>query len=117
MSLLFHLDFIVDYQDRGASEPDAVRMAIEAFVEDWSERCGEISELIEVFGRLPDDGKDTRWDEMHGLLQSSGWQEVLRIRRLLERLPELARVIDALGRCRPADETDTRNPNTVDALD
>ena len=117
MSLLFHLDFIVDYQDRGASEPDAVRMAIEAFVEDWSERCGEISELIEVFGLLPDDGKNTRWDQIHGLLRSSGWQEVLRIRRLLERLPELARVIRALGRCRQADETDARSPITVDVMD
>jgi uncharacterized protein with von Willebrand factor type A (vWA) domain len=117
MSLLFHLDFIVDYQDRGASEPDAVRMAIEAFVEDWSERCGQISELIEVFGLLPDDGKNTRWDQIHGLLRSSGWQEVLRIRRLLERLPELARVIRRLGRCRQADETDARSPITVDVMD
>ena len=117
MSLLFHLDFIVDYQDRGASEPDAVRMAIDAFVEDWSERCGEISELIEVFGLPPDDGKNTRWDQIHGLLRSSGWQEVLRIRRLLERLPELARVIRALGRCRQADETDARSPITVDVMD
>jgi uncharacterized protein with von Willebrand factor type A (vWA) domain len=117
MSLLFHLDFIVDYQDRGASEADAVRMAIEAFVEDWSERCGQISELIEVFGQLPDDGKDTRWDRIHGLLRSSGWQEVLRIRRLLERLPELARVIRALGRCQQTDETDARSPITVDVMD
>jgi len=117
ISLLFHLDFIVDYQDRGASEADAVRMAIEAFVEDWSERCGQISELIEVFGHLPDDGKDTRWDQIHGLLRSSGWQEVLRIRRLLERLPELARVIRALGRCQQTDETDARSPITVDVMD
>ncbi len=117
MSLLFHLDFIVDYQDRGASEPDAVRMAIDAFVEDWSERCGEISELIEVFGLPPDDGKNTRWDQIHGLLRSAGWQEVLRIRRLLERLPELARVIRALGRCRQADESDAVSPITVDVMD
>ena len=116
-SLLFHLDFIVDYQDRGASEPDAQRMALEAFVDDWSERCGEISELIEVFGLPPEDGKNTRWDEIHGLLRSSGWQEVLRIRRLLERLPELARVVRALGRCRPADDTDARSPDTVEVLD
>ena len=117
MSMLFHLDFIVDYQDRGASEPDAVRMAIEAFVEDWSERCGEISELIEVFGLPPDDGKNTRWDQIHGLLRSSGWQEVLRIRRLLQRLPELARVIRSLGRCRQSDEADARSPIAVDVMD
>ena len=54
---------------------------------------------------------------MHGLLRSSGWQEVLRIRRLLERLPELARVIARSVDAVRADETDTRNPITVDVLD
>ncbi len=92
-------------------------MAIEAFVEDWSARCGEISELIEVFGLPPDDGKNTRWDRIHGLLRSSGWQEVLRIRRLLERLPELSRIIRALGRRRPTDEADARGRISVEVPD
>ena len=87
MSLLFHLDFIVDYRDRGASEAAAARMAIDAFAEEWRERCCQVDELIEVFGMLPDDGNINRWDQLRGLLRSSGWQEVLRIRRLLERLP------------------------------
>jgi uncharacterized protein with von Willebrand factor type A (vWA) domain len=50
------------------------------------------------------------------VLRSSGWQEVLRIRRLLERLPELARVIRALGRCQQTDETDARSPITVEVM-
>ena len=64
----------------------ALRMAIDAFAADWRQHCGQIDELVEVFGMVPDDCEHQRWDRMRGLLQSSGWQEVLRIRRLLESL-------------------------------
>lgn len=114
MSILFHLDFIVDYQDRGATEAEAIAMAVEAFADDWRERCGQLDELIEVFGLLPDDGKNTNWDQLRGLLRSSGWQEVLRIRRLLARLPELAQLIAGLGRCRPTDEVDITHQMPVE---
>jgi uncharacterized protein with von Willebrand factor type A (vWA) domain len=117
MSILFHLDLIVDYRDRGAGETEAARMAIDAFAAEWQERCGQIDELIEVFGSLPDDGKSTRWDEIGGLLHSSGWQEVLRIRRLLERLPELVRIIRGLGRSRQSEEHDAANQMIVEVLD
>ncbi|MEW6514249.1 MAG: VWA domain-containing protein [Pseudomonadota bacterium] len=106
MSVLFHLDFIVDYRDRGAAEEKALHMALDAFSDDWRERCGQFDELIEVFGLLPDDGKNTNWDRLRGLLRSTGWQEVLRIRRLLARLPELAQLIQSLGRARPTDAPD-----------
>ncbi|MFX7419945.1 hypothetical protein ABTI86_19500, partial [Acinetobacter baumannii] len=82
--LLFHLDFIPDYRDRGATDARATRMAIEAFGSDWQNRRGQMDELMEVFGKLPDDGKNARWDLLPGLLKSEGWREVLRIRRLLE---------------------------------
>ena len=117
MSILFHLDFIVDYRDRGASEADAVRMAIEAFAAEWQERCGQFDELVEVFGLLPDDAKSTRWDQIRGVLRSAGWQEVLRIRRLLERLPELARIIHGLGRARPTEERNAMNQTSVELID
>jgi len=117
MSLLFHLDLIVDYRDRGASKTEAAGMATEAFAAEWQERCGQFDELTEVFGQLPDDCKNTRWDEIRGLLRSSGWQEVLRIRRLLERLPELARIIRGLGRSRQSDEHDATNQTTVEVMD
>ena len=117
MSLLFHLDFIVDYRDRGAGRTAAARMAIEAFSAEWQERCGQADELIEVFGRLPDDGDNTRWDEIRGLLRSTGWQEVLRIRRLLERLPELARIIRGLGRSRQSEARDATQHPAAEVLD
>lgn len=100
--LLFHLDLIVDYRDRGATEPDAHAMAVDAFAADWSERCGELDELIGAFGDLGDLLKNTRWDALRGLLRSTEWRELVRIRRLIERLPELARIIRSLGRARPA---------------
>jgi uncharacterized protein with von Willebrand factor type A (vWA) domain len=117
LSLLFHLDFIVDYRDRGAGEPRAICMAIEAFAADWQDRRGLMDELIDVFGKLPDDGKNARWDLIPGLLRSEGWREVLRIRRLLERLPELAQCIRRLGRARPADEQDASSREQLTVMD
>jgi uncharacterized protein with von Willebrand factor type A (vWA) domain len=117
MSVLFHLDFIVDFQDRGASGEQAIQMAISAFADDWKERSGQMDELIEVFGLLPDDAKHSRWDQLRGLLHSSGWQEVLRVHRLMERLPELARLIRELGRSRASEEPDTQTQNLQPVLD
>jgi uncharacterized protein with von Willebrand factor type A (vWA) domain len=102
-SLLFHTDLIVDYIDRGASPARAADMAVDAFAGDWQERRGAIEELIDVFGDLP---KNTRWDLLRGLLAGSEWQDVVRIRRLLERLPELARIIRGLGRAHATNEPD-----------
>lgn len=99
-SLLWHLDHVVDYQDRGASRADAEARALADFAEDWRERCGVVDELTAVFGDLGDLSHDAQWGDMKGLLRSEAWQEVLRIRRLIERLPELARLIRGLGRDR-----------------
>lgn len=117
MSVLFHLDFIVDYVDRGASEAAALDMAIAAFSADWQQHCGEIDELVEVFGLVPDDCVHQRWDQMRGLLHSTGWQEVLRIRRLLERLPELSRIIRGLGRARLSEQDDAASQSLVEVME
>ncbi len=117
MSLLFHLDFIVDFRDRGASEERAMRMAVDAFADDWRERCGQIDQLVDVFGLLPEDGKSTRWDMIRGLLRSEGWQDVVRIRRALESLPELARLIRGLGRAQQSEVVDQASQNTVPVLE
>lgn len=117
MSVLFHLDFIVDYRDRGASETRAISMALDAFAEDWKERCGQIDQLVDVFGLLPEDGKSTRWDMIRGLLRSEAWQDVVRIRRLLEGLPELARLIRGLGRSQQSEVFDEASQNTVPVME
>jgi uncharacterized protein with von Willebrand factor type A (vWA) domain len=117
MSILFHLDLIVDYVDRGAGEAQALQMAIDAFSDDWRQHCGEIDELVEVFGMVPDDCEHSRWDELRGLLHSAGWQEVLRIRRLLAGLPELAKIIRELGRSRPTEEQDIASQSLVEVME
>ena len=117
MSILFHLDFIVDYRDRGASEAQATSMALEAFADDWRERCGQIDQLVDVFGFLPEDDKSTRWDMIRGLLRSEGWQDVVRIRRLLEGLPELTRLIRSLGRSQQSELFDDASQITVPVME
>lgn len=117
LSILFHLDFIVDYQDRGASAPEATAMAMAALADDWRERGGQMDELIQVFGLLPEDAKHSRWDQLRGVLRSSGWQEVLRVHRMLENLPELARIIRQLGRSRVTETPDSRTQATVPVLE
>lgn len=117
MSLLFQLDLIVDYVDRGASEAEALAMAMTAFAEDWGRHCGEIDELVEVFGMVPEGCEHSRWDELRGLLHSSGWQEMLRIRRLIASLPELVKIIRELGRARPTDEDDSACQSPVEVME
>jgi hypothetical protein len=92
-------------------------MALDAFAADWQERCGHIDELVDVFGMLPEGDQSLRWDMICGQLRSEGWQEVLRIRRLLERLPELGRLIRQLGRSRQTDEPERRSQRTVPVME
>ncbi len=117
MGLLFHTDFIPSYVDRGVSEERAIAFAVEAFAADWQDRCGEMRSLVEVFGDLGDLAKNARWDKLRGLLRSVGWQEVVRIGRLLERLPELARIVRSLGRARVTEVPDTRGQQTETVIE
>jgi uncharacterized protein with von Willebrand factor type A (vWA) domain len=112
-SLCFHLDLIVDSIDRGDDLETATSMALETFAADWRERCGVMDELSAVFGEYADLVKNTRWDLMRGLLRSSGWQELVRARRLIESLPELARIVRQLGRARQSDESDISSRRDV----
>ncbi|HET8542553.1 MAG TPA: VWA domain-containing protein [Anaeromyxobacter sp.] len=116
-SLLWHLDRIPDLVDRGATVAAAEALAVEAFAADWSERCGELRELVDVLGPLGDLLESTRWDLLRGLLRSSGWQEVVRIRRLVERIPELVRVIRQLGRARETEHPDESRRVTVEVME
>ena len=112
MGLLFHTDFIPGYLDRGVPEARAIEFAVDAFAADWQQRCGDMKSLVEVFGDLGDLPKNARWDRLRGLLRADGWQEVVRIRQLLERLPELARIIRGLGRARVTDVPDSAGRQT-----
>ncbi len=108
-SMLWHLDLIVDYVDRGESTQAAIARALEAFADDWRARRGLVDELVAVFGSTGDMLKNTRWDQLLGLLGSEGWQDIVRIRRLVEALPELSSLLRRLGREQPADDADESN--------
>jgi uncharacterized protein with von Willebrand factor type A (vWA) domain len=105
-SLLWHLDRIVDYVDRGDSDDEAVAHALEAFADDWQERRGLLDALTEVFGATGDLLKNANWDQLKSLVASEGWQDIVRIRRLIERLPELTALLRRLGRLQAAKELD-----------
>lgn len=63
----------------------------------WKERARIWSELEDVFGELAM-LLGRGWDFARGLLRSQGWLEVVRLRKLLERLPNLKELIRVLGR-------------------
>jgi uncharacterized protein with von Willebrand factor type A (vWA) domain len=108
-SLLWHLDRIVDYVDRGDGAEEAAARALAAFAEDWRERRGLLDELVEVFGATGDLLKNANWDELRGLLASDDWREIVRIRRLVAALPELCALLRGLGRAQPAERADASN--------
>lgn len=115
-SLLWHSDRIIDrLDDLPASE--AARQAAEAFGEEWKRTQGEIDELAWVFGDLGDLLKAERFALVRGLLRTEGWQELLRIRRLLESMPELQALIRALGRARQTAEPDLEQRPEVEVLE
>lgn len=116
-SLLWHLDLIVDYVDRGASLVQAEREAIEAFAAEWQERCSVMRELHEVFGDVDDLLKNANWDMLQGLLRSGNWQEVVRIRGLIGQLPELVQLIRRLGRAQMTDDPDAIHPRELQAME
>ncbi len=103
-SLLFHLDLIVDYIDRGDAEQVAIARALDAFEADWQVRCGDIDALIEIFGDPGDLLKNCRWDMLRGLLRSENWQAVVQARASIAALPELAALIRRLGRAEVVDD-------------
>jgi uncharacterized protein with von Willebrand factor type A (vWA) domain len=116
-SLLWHLDLVVDLVDRGEAPARAEEAVLEAFAAEWRTRTGELEELVEVLGPLGDLLKNARWDLLRGLLRSGAWQEVVRIRRLVERMPDLVRIIRQLGRARQTDEPDEALQTTVEVME
>ncbi|GAB4397991.1 MAG: hypothetical protein OHK0048_08160 [Rhodoferax sp.] len=103
-SLMFHLDLVPDYQDRGASADAAWARALAAFEADWQQRSDQLDTLREIFGALPDDAL-ARWATLPGLLQREGWPSLLQAHRLLARHPQIQRTLMALGRREPSAQT------------
>ncbi len=81
----------------------AVRACLQA---GWSERVAVFYELEAAFGPL---GTllGLGWDLTRAVVQSTGWREVERLRRLLAGLPELAEIVRTLGRAQLSDDAST----------
>ncbi len=58
----------------------------------WKALSGVLDELGAHLGR--------GWDLTQGVLSTQGWRDIVRYRRLLRDLPELTRLVEALGRMR-----------------
>lgn len=76
-----------------------------------------IEDLQAVFGDVDDLLKNANWDMLQGVLRSSNWQEVVRIRALIGRLPELVRVIRRLGRAQLTDDLDEAKPRELQVME
>ncbi len=65
--------------------------------ETWGERARAWAAISEVFGDL---GRmmGRGWDLCQGVLRHTGWLKLLRLRELVERLPELREIVRTLGR-------------------
>lgn len=113
-SLLWHLDLIIDYVDRGDSPAGARRRALAAFADDWQQRRRIVEELVDALGDVGDLLASASWNQLRGLLESAEWQAIVQAGRALAALPELGALLQRLGRAAPSPST-TRPHALTDA--
>ncbi len=78
-------------------DADAEQFVSEYLDQRWSELAENWHELSEVFSELS--GLLGRgWDLTQGVLESQGWRDIIRYRKLVKQLPELQALIKTLGR-------------------
>ncbi|NOY92822.1 MAG: VWA domain-containing protein [Deltaproteobacteria bacterium] len=72
----------------------------------WGEHARAWAQLADVFGDL---GQmlGRGWDMSMGVLKHAGWLDLLRLRELVEKLPELREVVRALGRIHARNDGET----------
>ncbi|MEG0323737.1 MAG: hypothetical protein RR619_07050, partial [Raoultibacter sp.] len=63
----------------------------------WVERTRAWAEIANVFGDLGE-MMGRGWDLSCGVLRQTGWLDLLRLRELIEQLPQLRAIVQALGR-------------------
>lgn len=85
---------------RVAAEREVARREREAdsdLVAAWAARARAWAEIADVFGDL---GQmlGRGWDLSIGVLEHTGWLDLLRLRALVEKLPQLRDIVRALGR-------------------
>jgi uncharacterized protein with von Willebrand factor type A (vWA) domain len=68
----------------------------------WDERARAWADIADVFGDLGE-MMGRGWDLSCGVLRHTGWLDLLRLRKLLEQLPQVRDIVRALGRLHAAD--------------
>lgn len=63
----------------------------------WGERACAWAEIADVFGDLGE-MLGRGWDLSIGVLKHTGWRDLVRLRALMESLPQLREIVRALGR-------------------
>lgn len=104
-SMLWHTDRIIDYLEFMDEQAAAAKVAL-GFSDEWEDTAEQIRDLLFVFGDVGDLVKFNRWDLTRGLLRSAAWQDLVRIRKLLEDMPELSAMVRKLGRANQTDVID-----------
>ena len=72
----------------------------------WAEPVRVWAEIADVFGDLGQ-MMGRGWDLSLGVLHHAGWRDLLRLRELVEQLPQLRELVRALGRLQEADTADS----------
>lgn len=72
----------------------------------WSERTRAWVAVSEVFGDLGD-MLGRGWDLSIGVLRHTGWSDLVRLRELIEKLPQLRDIVRSLGRLHVSDTGET----------
>ncbi len=115
-SLLWHTDRVIDLLDQFESDSAAEKIA-EAFSTDWQMRGEVLRDIHYIFDDLGSLAGLDNWDSSKGLLRAEGRETLLRIRKLIEDMPEIRKVVRSLGRARPTDEIDETRPPSVPLME
>jgi uncharacterized protein with von Willebrand factor type A (vWA) domain len=112
-TLFWHADRIAQYQDQLGDSPAAAQArAVSAFCEEWQDTVETWQEVYAIFDSIG--GLDLAADPgaLKGVLARAGWQAVKHAHAMVKAMPELKKLIAALGRSvpRPAAEIAQRAP-------
>lgn len=72
----------------------------------WEERTRTWAAISEVFGDLGEI-MGRGWDMSNGVLKHVAWTDVLRLRELLEQLPQVREIVQSLGRLHAVDSKES----------
>ncbi len=95
-TMLWHLDRINNLQPR-LGRADAIATVAQAFRAEWQLETQGLDEDLKLLLTLGD-ATTLQWGLLRGALRSRPWQEVQRAAQRLASLPELAALIQRLGR-------------------